>query len=162
MPRPAQPDPTSTFGYQRLPPLHIPLRGNRNSQPAPWFINQPSRLSEDPPDLERDDHEGETPTTGHRKESHSRAKNITRDISPQECLVLNQNVQGLKGREKMEKTTKTMINQGIHEFCMQETWLLGSFYTTIRGHLLFHHGTKNKTIQRGQKRSGVAIIIALH
>ena len=66
---------------------------------------------------------------------------------------------GLKGGKNLEKTTETMIDKGIHRYCLQETWLLGSFSATIRGHLLFHHGTEKKTSQRGQASSDVATIL---
>ena len=83
------------------------------------------------------------------------------DTCPQVCLVLNQNVQGLTGEEKLEKTIDFMIVRGIHGYCLQETWLIGKFYRTIRGHLLIHHGMKTKPCHRGWTSSGVAIILGL-
>ena len=52
-----------------------------------------------------------------------------------------------------------MIKRGIYGFCMQEKWLLGSFFTTIRGHLLLNHGMANKACRRAQTSSIVAIIL---
>ena len=81
--RPEQPYPTATFRYQRLPPLHLPCRGNWHSQPAPWFINQPLWLSEYPLDLEQEYHEGKTPTNAHSRGLQYWVQTIPRDTWPQ-------------------------------------------------------------------------------
>ena len=73
--------------------------------------------------------------------------------------MINQNVQGLTEREKLEKTMEVMIKKGIHGYCLQETWLLGTFTKTIGGHLLLHHGMTMKPCHRGRASSGVAIIL---
>ena len=36
----------------------------------------------------------------------------------------------------MEKLVKTMIQRNVAGFCVQETWRLGNFITTIRGHMV--------------------------
>ena len=73
--------------------------------------------------------------------------------------MLNQNMQGLTGREKLEKTLKFMIKKVIHGCCLQDTCLLRKFSKTIRGHLLLHHGMATKPCHRGRAGCGVAIII---
>ena len=122
LPRPAKPEPAAPCRYRRLPPLPLPSRGNHNTQPTPWF--KPTGLIKDTPNLEQEDHEGETSTAGHCKELNSRVQTRTHDTFPQECLVLNQNFRGLKGGGKLENNTEMMIKKGIHGLCMQETWLL--------------------------------------
>ena len=52
-----------------------------------------------------------------------------------------------------------MIVRGVHGYCMQEIWLLGTFSTTIRGHFLLHHGMTEKPCHRGRTSSVVAIIL---
>ena len=126
--RPAQPVPIAPFGDWRLPLIPLPSNGYRHSQLAPWLT--PLRLSEDSPNPEGEDQGGKTLAAGHRRESHS-VRTRPSDTCPQECLVLNQNVQGLKGGDKLEKTINMMIVRGVHGYCMQETWLLGTFSTTI-------------------------------
>ena len=155
--RPAKPDPVAPFGDRRLPLLPLPLNRNRHSQPAPW--STPSRFREDYLDSEGEDQGGKTPAAGHRRELHSRVQNIPSDTCLQECLVLNQNIQGLKGGGEIEKTIEMMIEWGIHGYCMQEIWLLGSFSRTIRGHLLLHHDMTTKPCHRGRTSSGVPIIL---
>ena len=44
---------------------------------------------------------------------------------------------------------------------MQETWILGSFSRTIRGHLLLHHGMTTKPCHRGRTSSGFSLILVL-
>ena len=73
--------------------------------------------------------------------------------------VINQNVQGLTGGEKITKIIKVMIQKVIHSYCLQETWLLGKFSKTIRGHLLLHQGIVMKPCHRGQASCGVTIIL---
>ena len=92
LPSPAQSDPSAPFGNFRLPPLQLPSRGNRHSQPVIWFIDERLQFSKYPPNLEGEDHEGETPTTGYRRELHYQVQTRPRDTYPQECLVLNQNI----------------------------------------------------------------------
>ena len=52
-----------------------------------------------------------------------------------------------------------MIKKGIHGYCLQETWLLGTFSKTIGGHLLLHHGMATKTCHRGRSIYGVTVDI---
>ena len=52
-----------------------------------------------------------------------------------------------------------MITRGIHRYCLQDTWLLGTFSRKIRGHLLLHHGMATKPCHRGWVSTGVAIIL---
>ena len=154
--RPAHPLTVSPFRDRRLPLLLLPLNEYRHSQPAPWIT--PSRLSKDSPDPEGEDQGGKTPAAGHRRELHT-VQTRPGDTLPQECLVLNQNVQGLKVKEKIEKTIDMIIVRGVHGYCMQETWLLGMFSTTIQGPLLLHHVITEKPCHRGWRSSGVAIIL---
>ena len=49
-----------------------------------------------------------------------------------------------------------MIKRGIYGFCIQETWLIGSFSTMIQGYILIHYEMENKTCHRGPTNSGVA------
>ena len=117
------------------------------------------RLSEDFTDIEGEDSGGDTPAADHRRELHSRVKSRSGDTCPQEFHVTNQNVQGLTGKDKLEKTIKLIIRRRIHRYCLQEKWLPGTFSRTIRGHLLLHHGMTMKPCPRGQSSSGVAIIL---
>ena len=71
----------------------------------------------------------------------------------------NQNVQGLTGGDKLKKTIEFMIKIGIHKYFLQETWLLGTFYRTFRGHLLLQHSMVTEPFHRGRASSGVAIIL---
>ena len=52
-----------------------------------------------------------------------------------------------------------MIEQGIHGYCMQETWLLRLFSRKIKGHLLINHGITTNPFHRGHTSSRVAIIL---
>ena len=60
------------------------------------------------------------------------------------CRLLSQNVNGLGGDDKLEKLVETMIQRNIAGFCVQKTWSLGNFITTIRGHTVIHHGMEKK------------------
>ena len=62
--------------------------------------------------------------------------------------MINKNVQGLTGGDKLEKTIEVMIQKGMHSYCLQETWLLGKFSKTIQGHLLLHHGMATNSCHR--------------
>ena len=44
---------------------------------------------------------------------------------------MNQNVKGLTGEDKLEKTIELMITRFIHGYCLQEMWLLRTFSRTI-------------------------------
>ena len=92
-------------------------------------------------------------------ESQFRVQSRSSYTCPQACHVIIQNVQGLTGRDKLKKTIKVMIKKGIQGYCFQETWLLGTFSKTIRGHLLLHHVMATKPCHRGRASSGVAIIL---
>ena len=71
------------------------------------------------PDPEEEDLGGKTPTAGHRRESHSLVQTIPGYTCPQVCLIMNQNVQGLTGEDKLEKTIELMIPRGIHRYFLQ-------------------------------------------
>ena len=125
---------------------------------APWLT--PARIRDDFPNNEGEDQGGKTLSADHCRESNFRVRNRSSDTCPpQACRMLNQNVQGLTGGEKLEKTIKVMIKKGIHGYCLQETWLLGTFSKMIRGHLLLHHGMATKLCYRGRASYGVAIIL---
>ena len=155
--RPGKPDPVSPFGDWHLPLLPLPSNGNRHSQPAPW--STPLWFRKYYLDLEGEYLGGKKTAAGHRRESHSRVQNITSYTFPQECLVLNHNIQGFIGGGKLEKKINMRIKRSIHGYCTQETWLLRSFYRTIRGHLMIHHGMTTKSCHRGWTSSRVAIIL---
>ena len=55
----------------------------------------------------------------------------------------------------MEKLVETMIQRNVAGFCVQETWRLGNFITTIRGHTVIHHGTEKKKNLKGRISAGV-------
>ena len=95
----------------------------------------------------------------HCRESHSRVKTRSGDTCPQVCHVMNQNVQGITGEDKIEKTIELMITIGIHGYCLHETWILGTFSRTIRGNLLLHHGMETKPCHRGWESSAVTLIL---
>ena len=65
------------------------------------------------------------------------------------------------GKDKLEKKIKLMITRGIHRYCLQETWLLGTFSRTIRSHLLLQHGMAKKPCHKGRASIGVTIILGL-
>ena len=112
-------EPAASFRYRRLHLLPPSTNGNRYSQLAPWLT--PSQLREDFPDKKGDDQGGKTPAADHRRELHSRVQYRSSDTCPQACHVINQNVQGLMSRDKLEKTIKVMIKKGIHGYCLKET-----------------------------------------
>ena len=157
MQRPAQPVPVTPFGDWCLLLLPFPSNGNRNSQTAPWLI--PSLFSEDFPNTEGEEQGDETPEDDHHRESHYKVQNRSGDTFPQVCHVMNQNAQGLTGKDKLNEKIVLMITRGIHGYCLQERWLLGTFYRTIQGNLLLHHGTETKYCHRGWASRGFAIII---
>ena len=59
----------------------------------------------------------------------------------------------------MEKLVETMIQINVAGFCVQETWRLGNFITTIMGHTVIHHGMENKKNLKGRISAGVAVIL---
>lgn len=83
------------------------------------------------------------------------------DICPHTCVILNQNVNGLGGRadDKLEKIAEMMIDRKIHGYCLQDTWKLGLYTTTIRGHTIFHHGMESRPNAQGRNSAGVMIIL---
>ena len=68
---------------------------------------------------------------------------------------------GLRGGadNKLEKMVEMIIDRKIHGYCLQETWQLGLFTTTTRGHKIFHHVIVSQPNVRGQNRAGVMIIL---
>ena len=157
MRRPAQPVPSAPFGDRRLPLLPPPTNGNRHSQPASWIT--PSQINEEFPNTEGEDQGGETPEADHCRELHSRVQSRSGDTCPQVCHVMNQNVQGLTGGYKLEKTIDIMITRGIHGYYLQDMCLLRTFSRTIRGDLLLHKGMATKPCHRGRASSCVSIIL---
>ena len=77
------------------------------------------------------------------------------------CILLNQNLNGfVREDKKLENIIESMIDSKIHGFCIQETWKLGTFTKTIRGHTMFHHGiNKRAPDAKGRNSAGVMIII---
>ena len=141
-------DPATFFRDQRLPIPPPSTSGNRHYKPAPWLM--PARLCVDFTNKEREEQGGKTPAADHRRESHFRVQNRSSDTCPpQACHVINQNLQGLTGGYKLEKTIEVMIQQGICGYFLQEMWLLGTFSKTIRGRLLLHHSMATKPFHRG-------------
>ena len=162
----AQIDSAETDGDWFLLPLHTPLEGNQNSPSS----NRPNENSSSnrsidasvpfpDPSLPSEYHESITHYPGHNMGSDSRIWPRPSDTCPYECNILTQNFQGLKDGDKLENTIGMMIVKGVHGYCMQEAWLTGSFFTTILGHILFHHDMVNKTCQWSRFSSDVAIIL---
>ena len=55
---------------------------------------------------------------------HFEKGNRPSDTCPHMCVILNQNVNGLGGKDaedKLEKIIENMIARNIHEYCLQET-----------------------------------------
>ena len=52
-----------------------------------------------------------------------------------------------------------MIARNIHGYCLQETWQLGSYSTSIRDQTIFHHGMESWPNAQGQNSAGVMIIL---
>ena len=52
-----------------------------------------------------------------------------------------------------------MITKGTNGYCLQETWKLRKYTTTIREHIIFHHGTEENNDKKGRISIGVAIIL---
>ena len=83
------------------------------------------------------------------------------DTCPHTCILLNQNVNGF-GREdeELENIIESIIDSKIHGYCIQETWKLGMFTKTIRGHTVFHHGINERAPDaKGRNSAGVMIIL---
>ena len=59
----------------------------------------------------------------------------------------------------MEKLVETMIQRNVAGFCLQETWRLGNFITTIRGNTVIHHGMEKKNNLKVIISAGVAVIL---
>ena len=92
-------NPAATFVYRRLPLFPPPTNGNRQYQPATWLTSL--RLSEDLPDTEGEDQGGETPAADHRREYHFRVQYRSSDTCPHAFHVMNQNLQGITGGDKL-------------------------------------------------------------
>ena len=74
---------------------------------------------------------------------HFKTGNRPSDTCAHMCVILNQNVNGLGGKnadKKLEKIIEMMISRNIHGYCLQETWKLGSYTTSIRDNTILHHG----------------------
>ena len=53
-----------------------------------------------------------------------------------------------------------MIERKIHGYCLQETWQIGNYCKTIRGHTIFHHGINDRPPGTlGRNTAGVMIIL---
>ena len=65
----------------------------------------------------------------------------------------------LGGDDKLEKLVETIIQRNVAGFCVQETWRLGNFITTIRGHTVIHHGMEKKKNIKGIISAGVSVIL---
>ena len=52
-----------------------------------------------------------------------------------------------------------MIQRNVAGCCVQETWRLGNFITTIRGHTVIHHGMEKKNNLKVRISAGVAVIL---
>ena len=92
-------------------------------------------------------------------QSAFKKKTSPSDTCPFECRLLSQNVNGLGGDDKLEKSVETMIQRNVAGFCVQETWRLGNFITTIWGHTVIHHGMEKKKNLKGRISAGVAVIL---
>ena len=66
---------------------------------------------------------------------------------------------GLGGDEKLEKLVETITQRNVARFCVQETWKLGNFIPTIRGHMIIHHGIGGKKNLKGRMSTGVVVIL---
>ena len=81
------------------------------------------------------------------------------DTCPYTCKIMDQNVNGLKADDKLEKIISMMIVRNIQGYCMQETWMLGDFILKIRGHTVIHHGMQERKADRGRYAAGVGIVL---
>ena len=83
------------------------------------------------------------------------------DTCPHSCVILNKNVNGLgkKPENKLEKLIELMIEQNIHGYCLQETFHIGSYINTIRGHTVLHHGMNVQPDAWGRNSAGVMIFL---
>ena len=93
---------------------------------------------------------------------HFEASKRPSDTCLHTCVILNQNINGLGGKNadnKLEKKVEMMIATNIHGYCLQETWQLGLYSTTIRDHTNFHHGMELQPNMQGQNSAGVMIIL---
>ena len=83
---------------------------------------------------------------------HFETGNRPSDTCPHTCVILNQNVNDLGGKNvdnKIEKIVEMMIARSIQGYCIQETWQLGLYSTTIRYHTIFHHGMESRPKVQG-------------
>ena len=71
------------------------------------------------------------------------------DTCPHTCTILNQNVQVLSGDDKLDIIVDMMIAKGINGYCLQESWKLGTYTTTIQEHTIFHRGMEEKSNRKG-------------
>ena len=72
-----------------------------------------------------------------------------------EFSIASQNVRGLKNDAKLEGILNYMIENNVHVFLFQETWLVGNKTQVIRGHMIFFHGLNKLLNRRGER--GVVI-----
>ena len=106
-------DPAAFFEDQRLPIPPPTTSGNRHHKPAPWLT--PAQIRDDFQKNEGEEQEGKNPADDHRRDLQFRVRNISSDTCPpQACHVINQNVQGLMGGDKLENTLEVMIKKCIH------------------------------------------------
>ena len=59
-----------------------------------------------------------------------------------------------KDEDMLENIIDRIIVENIHVFCLQETWKNGTFVKSIRGYIMFHHGTKNRSSECGRNSGG--------
>ena len=80
---------------------------------------------------------------------------------PHTCMILNQNVNRLGSQDdKLERLIDMTLDRKIHRYYLQETWQLGRYCKTIRGHREFHHGINDRPPDtQGRNSAGVMIIL---
>ena len=83
------------------------------------------------------------------------------DTCPHTCVIYNQNVNGMGFRDdKPKRIIEMTIDRQTHGYFLQETWQLGTYCKTIRGHTVFHHGVNDRpSDQLGRNTAGVMIIL---
>ena len=89
---------------------------------------------------------------------HFEKGNRPSDTCPHTCVILNQNVNGLVGKDaddKLENIIEMMITRNIHRYCLQETRKIGSSIICIINHTIFHHGIESQPNAQGRNSAGV-------
>ena len=61
----------------------------------------------------------------------------------------------------MEPIIDLMVDKNKLDYCVQETWIVGTANTVVRNHMIFRHNREEREVgTRGRVPGGVAIILS--